>query len=169
MKVHGLLHVMIHLLTIIYVQMYMHVFTGHMHGQRTDNYQTHTSSTHVKRPSVLLTKHDCRLAKMVNPIHSPHAIQRGYVATSKSKVLTVHNSRSTETIIHLPALGSTQLRVVKITVWALPEVVWLARPSHLNTRGAKGKGHPFPSLSAPVIRWDSLASQTIPEVPQSEH
>ena len=44
-----------------------------MHVQRTDTYQTHASSTHVKRPSVLLTKHDCRLAKMVIPIHPRYA------------------------------------------------------------------------------------------------
>ena len=39
-------------------------------------------------------------------------------------------------------------------------VVWLARPSHLTARGVKGKGRPFPALSAPAIRWDGLASQT---------
>ena len=44
-------------------------------------------------------------------------------------------------------------------------IVWLARPSHLNARRVEGKGlllldRPFPALSAPAIRWDSLASQT---------
>ena len=31
------------------------------------------------------------------------------------------------------------------------QLVWLARPSHVNAQG----------LSAPAIRWDGLASQTI--------
>ena len=40
-------------------------------------------------------------------------------------------------------------------------LVWLARPSHLNARGAKGRNIAGPSaLSAPAIRWDGLANQT---------
>ena len=79
--------IMIHLIlltTIRYVC--IGVFTGHMHVQHTDTYQTHASSTHVKRPSVRpIDKAWLQAGQDGDPYTSPVCYRASY--TSESKVL----------------------------------------------------------------------------------